>query len=55
MPGLAKEDRALSWKKLDDPQQYRRMMQAIDGLVRSRGHTDACEWEYKVWKTNDDL
>ena len=53
--GLERHDRGISWKKMDDMEQYVRMMQAIDGFARKNGCSDACEWEYDVWQTNDEL
>jgi hypothetical protein len=53
--GLGKGDRDISWKKLKDREQYIRMMRAIDAFARAAGHAGACEWEYGVWQTNDDL
>jgi hypothetical protein len=53
--GLEKRDQGISWKKLDDAEQYARMMRAIDVFAREKGYADACDWEYTIWQTNDEL
>ncbi len=53
--GLEARDQRISWKKLEDAEQYARMMRAIDTFAKNRGFADACDWEYGVWQTNDEL
>jgi hypothetical protein len=53
--GLETRDKGISWKKLDNPDQYARMMRAIDAFAREKGYADACDWEYAIWQTNDEL
>jgi hypothetical protein len=52
---LEKQDKGISWKKLDDSDQYARIMRAINKFAESRGFADANEWEYTIWETNDEL
>lgn len=53
--GLEKRDQGISWKRLDNTEQYARMMRAIDVFAKNRGFADACDWEYEEWQTNDEL
>jgi hypothetical protein len=53
---LESRDRDISWKKLDDQEQYVRMMRAIEKFaVEQKCFIGSSEWEYDIWKTNDEI